>query len=54
MTDFVAPQCYPLLGYLIDRRPALLDKFWIAVPSLISLTYLCYLLASCGVLLPCR
>lgn len=39
-------QCYPLLGYFLDRRPNLLDKFWIAVPSLISFTYFSYLLVS--------
>jgi hypothetical protein len=33
-------QCYPLLGYFLDRRPNLLDRFWIAVPSLISFTFL--------------
>ncbi|GAA5975880.1 hypothetical protein JCM10908_005313 [Rhodotorula pacifica] len=36
--------CYPLLGYFLDRHPDLLDKFWLAVPSLISLTYFSYLL----------
>lgn len=39
-------QCYPLLGYFLDRRPNLLDRFWIAVPSLISFTYFSYLLVS--------
>ncbi|KWU44170.1 MFS general substrate transporter [Rhodotorula sp. JG-1b] len=36
--------CYPLLGYFLDRRPNLLDKFWLAVPSLVSFTYFSYLL----------
>ncbi|GAA5951097.1 hypothetical protein JCM8115_005053 [Rhodotorula mucilaginosa] len=36
--------CYPLLGDFLDRRPNLLDRFWIAVPSLISFTYFSYLL----------
>ncbi|GAA5866555.1 hypothetical protein JCM3774_004013 [Rhodotorula dairenensis] len=36
--------CYPLLGYFLDRHPDLLDKFWVAVPSLISVTYFSYLL----------
>ena len=39
-------QCYPLLGNFLDRRPNLLDKFWLAVPSLISFTYFSYLLVS--------
>ncbi|GJN87328.1 hypothetical protein Rhopal_000277-T1 [Rhodotorula paludigena] len=38
--------CYPLVGWLVDTRPGLLEKLWVAVPALTATTYFFLLLVS--------